>query len=65
MTHLNQCLLLNIKKDQQCHVQKSITLSEHFHLQGLFKDKHSKKLKFQQYVMAILNRFFKVFQINK
>jgi len=33
------------KKAQQCRVQKSITLSEHFHLQGLFKDKHSKKLK--------------------
>jgi hypothetical protein len=30
MTHLNQCLLLNIKKAQQCCVQKSITLNEHF-----------------------------------
>ncbi len=45
MTNLNIFLLLNIKKAQQCCIQKSITLNEHFHLQGLLKDKHSKKLK--------------------
>ncbi len=40
IVHLNQCLLLNIKKTQQCHIQK-LNPSFLFDLhQGMFTNEH-------------------------
>jgi hypothetical protein len=43
----------------------SIAPNQHFHLLGLFKDKHLKELKFSTLFMANLDNFQKVFHINK
>jgi hypothetical protein len=43
----------------------SIAPSQNFHPLSLFRDKHLEKLKFQNCFMSNLNKFLKVFHVNR